>query len=384
MSQAVPVLTAGFGEGHNAAARAVAAALARRAEAGRGPATLLRDLFLDAYGEARFARQRRAYLDLANRAPGLWACVYQALHLIPVEPLAAPFLRPVRASLGRAIAGAEVVVSTYPLYADLLRRHPFPPGARRPTLVTVVTDSLSVNRAWHRAPSDWYVAPNAPTAAVLVRQGVPEDRILPLGFPVDARLAAPAGPPGPRPRVLLMLNPGRRDALPLVRAVAAEDVDLTVTVGRDEAMQAAVTRAAGPAVRVVGWTDRLPELMLAHDLVLTKAGGATTHECIAANLPMVFTQVIPGQEAGNARLVTEAGGGHLGLDPASAASAVRRVFANERAGWWACRRALARLGDPHGADRVADLVLRELQARRASVPATRAASAAPTPGVAAS
>lgn len=384
MSQAVPVLTAGFGEGHNAAARAVAAALARRSEAGQAPAALLRDLFLDAYGEARFARQRRAYLDLANRAPRLWACVYQALHLIPVEPLAAPLLGPVRASLARAVAGAEVVVSTYPLYADLLRRHRFPPGVRRPTLVTVVTDSLSVNRAWHRAPSDWYVAPNAATASVLVRQGVPGDRILPLGFPVDARLAAPASPPGPRPRVLLMLNPGRRDALALVRAVAAEDVDLTVTVGRDEAVRAAVLRAVGSRARVIGWTDRLPELMLAHDLVLTKAGGATTHECIAANLPMVFTQVIPGQEAGNARLVAEAGGGHLGLDPESAASAVRRVFANDRAGWWACRRALARLGDPLGAERVADLVLRELQARRASVAATRAASEGPIPGVSAS
>jgi len=383
MSPAIPVLTAGFGEGHNAAARAVAAALARRSAAGECPPPLLRDLFLDAYGEARFARQRGAYIGLANRAPLLWAGVYHALHLLPVEPLAAPFLGPVRASLSRATAGAEVVVSAYPLYADLLRRQPPPAGGRRPVVVTVVTDSLSVNRAWHRAPSDWWVAPNEPTAAVLARQGVPADRILPLGFPVDARLAAPSSPPGPRPRVLLMLNPGRRDALALVRAVAAEEVDLTVTVGRDEAMHAAVLRAVGSRARVIGWTDRLPELMLAHDLVLTKAGGATTHECIAANLPMVFTQVIPGQEAGNARLVTEAGGGHLGLDPESAAAAVRRVFAHDRAGWWACRRALARLGDPLGADRVADLVLRELQARRASVPATRAASAGPTPGVAA-
>lgn len=383
MTSGIPVLTAGFGEGHNAAARAVAAALARRAPGG-APPPLLRDLFLDAYGEERFARQRRAYLGLANRAPALWACVYKALHLLPVEPLAAPFLRPLRASLARATAGAEVVVSAYPLYADLLRRQPPPPSGRRPTLVTVVTDSLSVNRAWHRAPSDWWVAPNEPTAQVLVRQGVPPRRVLSLGFPVDARLAGPARPPGPRPRVLLMLNPGRRDPLELVRTVAAEDVELTVTVGRDESLHAAVLGAFGDRVRVVGWTDNLPGLMLAHDLVLTKAGGATTHECIAANIPLVFTQVIPGQEAGNARLVTEAGGGALGLDPISAAAAVRRLFAHDRAGWWSCRRALARLGDAGGADRVVDLVLRELQARRASVSATRAASAGPTPGVAAS
>ena len=383
MTASIPVLTAGFGEGHNAAARAVAAALTRRAAEG-APPPLLRDLFLDAYGEERFARQRRAYLELANRAPRLWACVYQALHLLPVEPLAAPFLRPVRASLARATAGAEVVVSAYPVYADLLRRQPLPPSGRRPTLITVVTDSLAVNRAWHRAPSDWWVAPNEPTARVLIRQGVPAERVLSLGFPVDARLAATPLPPGPRPRVLLMLNPGRRDPLDLVRAVSAEDVELTVTVGRDESLHAAVLREVGARARVVGWTDRLPELMLEHDLVLTKAGGATTHECIAANIPLVFTQVIPGQEAGNAQLVTEAGGGMMGLNPASAASAIRRLFASDRAGWWSCRRALARLGDAGGADRVVDLVLRELQARRASVSAIRAASAGPTPGVAVS
>jgi len=44
MADRVPVLTAGFGEGHNAAARAVAAALGRRP----GLEPDLRDLFLDA------------------------------------------------------------------------------------------------------------------------------------------------------------------------------------------------------------------------------------------------------------------------------------------------------------------------------------------------
>jgi len=288
----------------------------------------------------------------------------------------------VRRSLERAVGDAPVVVSTYPLYADLLGRRLT--GARRPLVVTVVTDSLSVNRAWHRAPSDWWVAPNEPTARVLVAQGAPAARVLALGFPVDARLAGPVRPPGPRPRVLLMLNPGRREPLDLVRAVAAEEVELTVTAGRDDSLRAAVRRAVDGRAEVLGWTDRLPELMLSHDLVLTKAGGAATHECVAANLPMVFTQVITGQEAGNARLVVEGGGGLLGLDPAAAAAAVRRMFAAERALWRSCRAALARLGDPLGAERVADLVARELQARRASVAATSAASRGPTPGVSAS
>ena len=370
---AIPVLTAGFGEGHNAAARAVAEALTRLSP--DAPPTVERDLFEEAYGPERFGRQRRLYLDLANRAPLLWAGVYHALDRLPLVALGLPFLGPVARRLDDALeARPRVIVSTYPLYPHLLARRFRRDDPARPAVITVVTDSLSVNRVWHGAESDVWVAPNEPTAAVLVRQGVPPAKVRALGFPVNRRLRAPAAEPAARPRVLLMLNPGRRDAVALARAVAACDVDLTVTVGRDADFRSAVEAALGPRAAVVGWTDRLPELMLAHDLILTKAGGATTHEAVAANIPLVFTQVIPGQEAGNARLVVEGGGGAYGLTPAAAAAAVDAAFADGRRRWLGWKRALAGLGDPLGADRVASLALELDQARRASSAATRAAS----------
>lgn len=370
---AIPVLTAGFGEGHNAAARAVAEALGRLAPEA-GPSAP-RDLFEEAYGPERFGRQRRLYLDLANRAPWLWAGVYHALDRLPLVRLGLPFMGPVARRMDDVLAARpRVIVTTYPLYPYLIDRRFRPGDPARPEVITVVTDSLSVNRVWHGAGSDLWIAPNAPTAAVLVRQGVPPAQVRALGFPVDRRLRAPAVPPGPRPRVLLMLNPGRRDAVPLARAVAACDVDLTVTVGRDADFRSAVEAALGGRATVVGWTDRLPELMLGHDLILTKAGGATTHEAVAANIPLVFTQVIPGQEAGNARLVVEGGGGAYGLGPAAAAAAVAAAFADGRRVWNGWKRALGALGDPLGADRVAALAVERDQALRASSPATRAAS----------
>jgi processive 1,2-diacylglycerol beta-glucosyltransferase len=372
---AIPVLSAGFGEGHNAAARAVVAAINRlhgselRAE--------FRDLFLDAYGETRFRRQRELYLSMANRSPRLWGLAYHALDRLPVVRMSLPFLGPVAHQFRKALVEtrAPVIVSTYPLYPHFLRRIWAPHASGRPRLITVVTDSISVNRAWHGAHSDWYVAPNPATAAVMVRQGVPAERVLSLGFPVSDRLRAgrQAGE-GARPRVLLMLNPGRRDAVALARSVSALDIDLTVTVGKDADFHSQVARAVDGRAVVIGWTDRLPELILESDLVLTKAGGATTHECVAAGVPMVFTQVIPGQEAGNARLVVEGGAGAYGLNPEEACAAVRHAFADQRAVWRGWRAAMPALGDPLGADRVADLVLREAQDFRASVSEIRWAS----------
>ncbi len=56
----LPVLSAGFGEGHNAAARAIVEALGR--VSGGQVEAQVHDLFLTAYGADRARRQRRAIM----------------------------------------------------------------------------------------------------------------------------------------------------------------------------------------------------------------------------------------------------------------------------------------------------------------------------------
>ncbi len=354
----IPVLSAGFGEGHNAAARAIVEALGR--EPGGRLSGQLHDLFLAAYGEEKARAQRDSYIRVANRHPRLWGCLYAALDHLPFVSAALPFLRPVERELNRLLDEQRppVVVSAYPLYNYMMARRWSVADPRRPRLVTVVTDSVSVNRAWHRAHSDWFVTPNQATADVMVRQGVPAEKVLPFGFPVAARLAprssAVAGVA--RPRVLLMLNPGKRDAVELAAALSTLGLELVVTVGKDADFKAAVEAAVAGRAEVLGWTDRIPELMLTSHLVVSKAGGATTHECVAAGVPMVITQVIPGQEAGNGRLITEHGAGAYGLTPVAARAAVASAFAGGWAVWKGWKRNVDGLGDARGAERIATLV----------------------------
>lgn len=364
----IPVLSAGFGEGHNAAARALVEALGRHASVpmeGR-----FHDLFLEAYGPERARRQRDSYIGVANRYPRLWGCLYAGLDRLPLVPASLPFVRPVERALNTLLAAERprVVVSAYPLYNYMMARRWRHDDPARPRLVTVVTDSISVNRAWHRAHSDWFVTPNQATADVMVRQGVPAAKVLPFGFPVPARLAARSSArAGGVPRVLLMLNPGKRDAVELATALSTLGLDLTITVGRDADFRGAVERAVEGRATVLGWTDRIPELMLASHLVVSKAGGATTHECVAAGVPMVVTQVIPGQEAGNGRLITEHGAGAYGLTPSSARAVVGQAFTGDWAVWRGWKSAVDGLGDASGAERVAELVARELEASAAGV-----------------
>lgn len=361
----IPVLSAGFGEGHNAAARAIVEALSHQSSGAlQGQ---LHDLFLQAYGPEKAKAQRDDYIRVANRYPRLWGCLYGALDHLPLVNLSLPFLRPVERALN-TLLDAEcppVVVSAYPLYNYMMARRWAVADPARPRLITVVTDSISVNQAWHRAHSDWYITPNQATAAVMIKQGVPAAKILPFGFPVAAKLAGRStAQAGERPRVLLMLNPGKRDAVALAAALATLDLQLTITVGKDAEFKDAVEQAVAGRAEVLGWTDRIPDLMLTSHLVISKAGGATTHECVAAGVPMIITQVIPGQEAGNGRLITEHGAGTYGLTPAAARAAVEGAFAHDWAVWKNWKRTIDGLGDARGAERIADLVARELAESR--------------------
>ena len=58
-------------------------------------------------------------------------------------------------------------------------------------------------------------------------------------------------------------------------------------------------------VRILEYTNKVPELMSVSDLVITKPGGLTTTESIASGLPIVVINPIPGQEEANAKFVEE-------------------------------------------------------------------------------
>ncbi len=61
------------------------------------------------------------------------------------------------------------------------------------------------------------------------------------------------------------------------------------------------------SVKVLSFTDKVPELMSISDLVVTKPGGLTTSESLASHLPMVIINPIPGQEKENAEFLESNG-----------------------------------------------------------------------------
>jgi processive 1,2-diacylglycerol beta-glucosyltransferase len=356
------ILSAGYGDGHNTAAKALAAALRES-----GHEAQVRDLFLEAYGK-RQEFSSNLYLQCIARAPWLWALTYHALDRLPLmSGIITPMLRRVQELLARVLRDWKptAVVSVYPGYSYFFDRI-YPRGAAPFPRHTLVTDSLTVNSIWYKAGSDTWLVPNGDTAAVLRTAGLPPAKVHTTGFPVHAGFAD-LGATRPRPgageplRILYMVNNNRRRAAQTVRRLlAVANTRLTVTGAKDpqfaeELRQ--IARQAGRSLEVLGWTDRMPELLLTHHVLISKAGGATTQEALAACTPMLITKIVPGQEVGNAQLIERHHCGAVTTNPDAVLYKIQELLRDDCALWHRWHRAIQPLSRPQAARDAAQFIL---------------------------
>jgi processive 1,2-diacylglycerol beta-glucosyltransferase len=367
MRRSLLILTAGFGEGHNAAARALAAAC----DAAHGPGAAQT---VDAFTVAapRFsALTRRAYLSLINRMPSLWRHAYGWIdRSTTILPRAIGLLRRERRVIERLCATEPPVAicSTYPVYAfivaDLART-----GRIRAPHFNVVTDSISINSLWWRAPCAGWFLPNDDSADVLHRAGVDPARMHVSGFPVaplfaayQGRLAPPDLAAGASPRVLYIVHSGTKHAVETARRLFAQrDWEITCAVGRDAGLRRQLEEMAAARARpttILGWTDQIPRLLMTHHVVISKAGGATTQEAIAARCPMIVNQIVPGQEEGNYELLRRHGAGTLAASPEAVLATLQRAFADRGRQCREWSAALGPLARPHAARDIVDCIFR--------------------------
>jgi processive 1,2-diacylglycerol beta-glucosyltransferase len=333
------IFTAGFGEGHNTAARNIRDALEHIAPDAAKVEVL--DLFDTCYGRLN-DWVRKAYIAAINRTPRVWGKIYNVIDATQFVESHMAVLTRMKRAMEDLLNAAEpdTVVSTYPIYNYLIEKIYLNGRARTFSQVTVITDSITINSVWYRCSSDFFLVANEDTASVLRQAGVPEDRIRVFGFPVTYRFAeiaearCPAADQGPL-KVFYAISSGRKEAPALTRKLAKRpDIALTVTVGRDASLRREIEgeiKSAANPVKILGWTNEMPELLTSHHLMISKAGGATIQEAIAARTPVIISQVVPGQEEGNARLIVENDCGRLAPDKNSILETLDEVFRNDRA-----------------------------------------------------
>ncbi|MEJ2008718.1 MAG: glycosyltransferase [Acidobacteriota bacterium] len=177
---------------------------------------------------------------------------------------------------------------------------------------------------WVRAEIDVHCVGSEEAKRQLITWGVSANRILNCGIPVEpafavsfdrAELRRALGLHPKRPVVLVVgggMGHAPLDAIIRSLELCRQPVQVIALAGRNRAMRLrleALRRQLALDLRVFGWTDSIPELMGAADLLITKPGGVITSEALAAGLPMILTSPLPGREEDHRQFLDRRGVG---------------------------------------------------------------------------
>jgi processive 1,2-diacylglycerol beta-glucosyltransferase len=315
---------------------------------------------------------RAAYNFSIQRVAITWKAFFWLYDKTPVFDWTLPTLKKLSVLMGKILREKKpaAVITTYPVYSYLLREQMEKEGAPACPHFMVVTDSIVINRVWNLAPADWVLVANEPTARAMEAGGTDAAKIKVLGFPVSPRfeeLSRRDLPKGPPWRILFLPSASRYKVARLVkRLTSLPGVHLTVVTGRHTHLHSFLKRLDLPmnSFSLLGWTDRMPELLADSHLFIGKAGGAIVQETLAIARPMIISHVVAGQEEGNVTLLGDLQAGTMATTPETIIAAVRRaLLENHGAEWMRWRENLLKVSHPAAARMTAEFVVDHLKGR---------------------
>jgi processive 1,2-diacylglycerol beta-glucosyltransferase len=201
---------------------------------------------------------------------------------------------------------AELVISISPTGASAVSRL----AKRYPAMRHVVfcTD-VNPHRLWVHPGVDLYLVSSA-AAEPSVRRFQPDARVLVIPPPVrpafyrpPSQLSARIGlGVGPADRCVLLIS-GSRGLGPLANiaaALAGAGLTVLAVAGHNARLERKLRAVADrlPKVQAFGFTDRIPELMAAADLVITSSGG-TCMEARTVGRPLLLLDLVAGHGRDN-------------------------------------------------------------------------------------
>jgi processive 1,2-diacylglycerol beta-glucosyltransferase len=313
------ILTASYGSGHNSAAHALHTASQRAG---------LRARIVDHFRELvdpRFDRWTRAVYNLViRRARPLWGLAYW---------LGDQMTPSSRLEFGMGVLGTRglerLLQEEQPDF--VISTHPTPAGAlsnlrlwRRTTVphALVFTD-FTAHSQWVHRVVDRYCVPAPTIGEELAARGVPSEHIVATGIPlrpefdqpIDRAAAREALDLSPKlPFVLVMAgalgSAGRISAATHVLRELPFPVQGAVMAGTEgwlaRRLSAVVEPTAG-RIRILPFSKSVRTLMVAADILITKAGGVSVAEALAAHVPTICFGSLPGQESRNEAFVVGTG-----------------------------------------------------------------------------
>jgi 1,2-diacylglycerol 3-beta-galactosyltransferase len=325
------ILTADAGFGHRSAANAVASALAKL-YGDQCQVDIVNPL--DDKHVPSFLRDSQSDYDrIVREIPELYRIGYDASDATVPSFIASRALTILLYETMCDVVTAyrpDVILTTFPLYQEPLlsvftvNRYYIP-------IYTVVTDLVTIHRLWFDPGVEACLVPTSQVRELALSYNMKPDQVIITGIPVHPDIASGSRDKtalrqglGWQPDLLTFLAVGsqRVEGLPEILNVLnhfGRPLQLAVVAGKNQALYHQLQEMDWHVpIHLYDYVTNMPTLMHAADGLICKAGGLIVTEGLACGLPMMLTNVIPGQETGNAQFVVDNRAGDMLTSPLQA------------------------------------------------------------------
>lgn len=271
----------------------------------------------------------KGYIEAVKKAPELWAIAFDETDVPWHRTKALSVMQRLNAQpLVNELKRFEpdICLCTHFMPADIISR--LIQADKLHTNVGVVVTDYYVHATWLCDIFTRYFVGKQESKVFLEAIGLPTDRIEVSGIPISQDFSQVMDRGGllkkhgllpDRPVVLLSAGTfGVMPAKDIFRILERikTPAQLVVVCGHNDKLKEALNDYADTALAdsnkryvILGYTDVMHELLAVADLFIGKPGGLTTSECMAAGVPMIVWDPIPGQEWFNACYLLESGAG---------------------------------------------------------------------------
>ena len=270
-----------------------------------------------------------AYREMAKKAPWAWGRIYNDSQKGPLAHISSRSNKIMAIKLLKLLREKtpDLIISTHPFGSQMcsyLKRK----GKITSKIATIMTD-FAPHDQWLVGSdyTDYFFVAHYKMKQYLMSKNIDEEKIFDTGIPISNRFLLNFNSEEilkdlnfEKDKKTILFFGGGEFGLGKTKTVEIfecfvklfPETQIIGVAGKNEKMKNAFTKIVEENhrennIRILEFTNKVPEFMSISDLVVTKPGGLTTSESLASSLPMVIINPIPGQEEENAEFLEENG-----------------------------------------------------------------------------
>ena len=274
-----------------------------------------------------------AYEEMAKKIPSLWGTFYSGSEKGPLAKISIDSNKIMAIKLHLLIKKykPDYIISTHPFSSQMCAYLKKKGKLNNTKLATVMTD-FAPHDQWLIGFDyiDYFFVAHKEMKLELINKGIDENKIFDTGIPLSNKFLINFNKDQilsdfqlSKDKFTILFFAGGRFGLAkkntpkILEDIARymDNVQVIAISGQNKQVYDDFTKIVHKYnrendIKILEFTDKVPELMHISDIVISKPGGLTTSESLASDLPIIVINPIPGQEEENADFLEK---NHLGF-----------------------------------------------------------------------